>query len=59
MILAKYNKNVSKTVEKMFICKEDKESFTKSKIILITQLFKYLLALDDKSLILHIKKLED
>lgn len=57
--MTKYKKNVNKTIEKMFICKEDKESFTKSKIILITQLFKYLLALDDKSLVQHIKKLED
>jgi hypothetical protein len=33
---------VKKSSEKMYVCKEDKESLTKSKINLITQLFKYL-----------------
>ena len=42
----------------MYVCKEDKESLTKSKINLITQLFKYLLSLDDASLTKHLSSLE-
>ena len=34
----------------MYVCKEDKETLTKTKINLITQLFKFLLSLDDSSL---------
>jgi hypothetical protein len=49
-ITPKYTKNISKSIEKVIICKEDKESITKSRIVLITQLFSYLYALDDKSL---------
>ena len=48
---------VNKSSEKMYVCKEDKESLTKSKINLITQLFKYLLSLDDSSLKRHLSKL--
>lgn len=38
-VVPKYQKlvvEVSKSSEKMYVCKEDKEGFTKSKIILIT-----------------------
>lgn len=42
----------------MYVCKEDKESFTKSKITLITQLFKYLISLDEQSLQKHLNRLE-
>lgn len=49
---------VQKSSEKMYVCKEDKESVTKSKINLITQLFKYLLSLDDQSLKEHLANLE-
>ena len=41
---------VNKSSEKMYVCKEDKESLTKSKINLIIQFFKYLQSLDDASL---------
>ena len=49
---------VLKSSDKMYVCKEDKESFTKSKITLITQLFKYLLSLDDETLVFHLETLE-
>lgn len=49
---------VNKSSEKMYVCKEDKESLTKSKINLITQLFKYLQSLDDAALKRHLTKLE-
>jgi hypothetical protein len=49
---------VHKSSEKMYVCKEDKESLTKSKINLITHFFKYLMSLDDESLARHLNKLE-
>lgn len=49
---------MNKNSEKVYVCKEDKESFTKSKITLITQLFKYLISLDDRSLQQHLNRLE-
>jgi hypothetical protein len=60
-VSAKFRKTleaVNKSSEKMYVCKEDKESLTKSKINLITQLFKYLLSLDDSSLKRHLAKLQ-
>jgi hypothetical protein len=60
-VSAKFRKTleaVNKSSEKMYVCKEDKESLTKSKINLITQLFKYLLSLDDSSLKRHLSKLQ-
>ena len=40
------------------MCKEDRESFTKSKIVLITQLFKYLVCIDDEALKTHLEAVE-
>lgn len=42
----------------MLICKEDKEVITKTKMMLITELFKYFLVLDDETFTDHIKFLE-
>jgi hypothetical protein len=49
---------VNKNAQKVYVCKEDKESLTKSKMNLITQFFKYLLSLDDSALGRHVKHLE-
>ena len=60
-VAAKFRKvlvSVQKSSDKMYVCKEDKESFTKSKIILITKLFKYLTCLEDNALALHLARIE-
>lgn len=49
-VVPKFNKNIVKPLDKLLICKEDKEQLTKSKIALITQLFLYLNSLDEKAL---------
>jgi hypothetical protein len=46
-IMTKFRKNSSKSLDKLLICKEDKENLTKTRITLITQFFKYLSVLDD------------
>ena len=56
--MIKYLKNSQKSLDKMLICKEDKEVITKTKMTLITELFKYFLILDDETLVKHIKFLE-
>ena len=58
-MMVKFSKNVGKSVEKMIICKEDKEGFTKSKIMLITEFFKYLLSLDSQALKQQTAKFEN
>jgi hypothetical protein len=50
---------VSKSSEKMYVCNEDKESFTKSKILMIALLFKYLIALDEASFREHLKVIDN
>ena len=57
-IMSKFKKNSEKSLDKMLICKEDKEVITKTKMTLITELFKYFLVLDDETFIAHIKFLE-
>ena len=60
-MLTKYKKlvvAVGKSSEKLYVCKEDKESFTKTKIMLIAQLFRYLLSLDFRALARHVSMLE-
>lgn len=49
-IIPKYRKllaQVLKNSEKIYVCNEEKESFTKSKILMITLLFKFLISLDE------------
>ena len=50
--------SIQKNAQKVYLCKEDKESLTKSKMNLITQFFKYLINLDDSALGRHVKHLE-
>ena len=49
-LMAKFKKNSAKSIDKLIVCKEDKEHITKTRMVLITELFRYLLALDEKSL---------
>ena len=57
-IAPKFKKNATKTLDKLLICKEDKEQLTKSKITLIIGLFEYLNVLDEKALQRHVAHLE-
>lgn len=60
-MVPKYHKlllSIHKSSEKVYVCNEDKESFTKSKILMITLLFKFLISLDDTSLKAHLKEIE-
>ena len=35
-VMAKFKKNATKSIDKLIICKEDKENITKTRIVLIT-----------------------
>ena len=48
-----------KNNKKILICKEDKEAITKSKIVVITQLFSFLNSLDETSMTYVIAKIEE
>lgn len=59
MIFVKFKKLARKSLDKLLICKEDKEHITKSKIALITQLFSFLNSLDENSLLTILAKIEN
>ncbi|CDW71353.1 dna-dependent protein kinase catalytic subunit [Stylonychia lemnae] len=52
-IVIKFVKNERKSLDKLLICKEDKEILTKSRMVLITQFLRYLDQLDEESLLAH------
>ena len=56
--MTKLELNSQKSLDKTLICNEYQEALTKTRIQLITQFFKYLLALDNKSLKWHLNEFE-